>query len=195
MAELPAVVRLTEDGIVVGEGSEVQDMPVDVVMYCTGYEYDFPFLRHDQTDLTLEPWRISPLYQHMVNIEEPSMFFIGTCFILIPFSFFDTQLEYACAVLSGKATLPSREEMLKWEETDYKYRRDILQLPHKKSHYMGPLQLPYFQDLARLGNFKLRVPPVVLKIYDHTREYRITDLLGYHSINYEVVSDEEFVIV
>jgi cation diffusion facilitator CzcD-associated flavoprotein CzcO len=186
--QLSAISSLTENGII----TDGQEHEVDVLIYCTGYQYDFPFLG-PSCGLSSDGLRVRPLYQHMVNIHEPSMFFIGICFIIIPFPFFDTQAEYAASVISGKAKLPSKEEMVEWEKEDYEHRRDVLQMPHKKAHMLGPMQWEYLARLAKLGNFELRVKPWVAKMYDHTREYRVTDLLGYHVINYEVVSDHDFV--
>lgn len=178
--------------------SGLREIPIDAVIYCTGYQFDFAFLDKKSIDLTIDDWRITPLYQHMVHIEEPTLFFIGLCCHVVPFPFFSTQVQYAAAILSGKSKLPTRGDMIKWQEDDFEYRRNKMGLPHKKAHYMdGCLQWTYLDKLAELGNFKLDVPPILQKINlcDHVIASRKADLLGYQYINYELLPEGHFAVV
>lgn len=192
MHQLSPISKFSETGII---GDDWEEIPVDVVIFCTGYEFEFPFLDPNTSGIRTDNWRVSPLYLHMVNIDEPSMFFIGLCLIVFPFPFFDVQIEFAVSTLNKVASLPSRSEMLDWEKSDYERRRDVLMLPNKKCHFLGPMQWDYLHELARMGKFELRVLPVIEKMYQHIREYRNIDLLGYHSVNYKVISKDNFVVV
>jgi NAD(P)-dependent dehydrogenase (short-subunit alcohol dehydrogenase family) len=54
---------------------------VDVVMYCTGYEYDFPFLCLDDVGISVEGGRVGPLYQHVFPpAAAPTLSFVGLPF-------------------------------------------------------------------------------------------------------------------
>lgn len=48
----------------------------DVLLFCTGYNYVFPFL-DSSSGIKVDDNYISPLYKHMINVEHPSMSFVG----------------------------------------------------------------------------------------------------------------------
>jgi len=52
---------------------------VDAVIYCTGYDYAFPFLEHDPlSKIRVEKnSRVRPLYKGTFYIENPSMAFFA----------------------------------------------------------------------------------------------------------------------
>lgn len=64
----------------------------DVIFYCTGYRYSFPFL-HKDCRIEIVENHIAPLYKHMVNIEMPTMCFIGIPFNVCAFQMFDLQVS------------------------------------------------------------------------------------------------------
>jgi dimethylaniline monooxygenase (N-oxide forming) len=63
----------------------------DVILHCTGYRYNFPFL-HDSCGITIEDKRIQPLYKHIIHIEKPTMCFIGIPYYVCAFQMFDVQV-------------------------------------------------------------------------------------------------------
>ncbi|XP_058808107.1 uncharacterized protein LOC131673816 [Phymastichus coffea] len=141
--QVPGVVVVANDSeLVLKDGSRVN---ADTFIYCTGYAYEFPFL-DSSSAITAEDKRVYPLYKHMINVEHPTMAFIGLPSGAITFSIFNVQAQYYLALLQGKAELPSREQMLREAE-----------LPAGKSknlaHFLGPAQWTYFSDLARAGGF------------------------------------------
>lgn len=58
---------------------------VDVIIFCTGYLYSFPFLHHTAETTRNGPrhpiwsdgYRVEGLYEHIVNIERESLMFVG----------------------------------------------------------------------------------------------------------------------
>ncbi|GJN20072.1 hypothetical protein PR202_gb07399 [Eleusine coracana subsp. coracana] len=83
--------RTQEDGSVVfRDGSSVK---ADVIMHCTGYLYDFPFLGDDST-ITVDDNRVDPLYKHVFPAEvAPQLSFIG-----LPWKFeYDDWLAEQCS--------------------------------------------------------------------------------------------------
>lgn len=94
---------------------------IDAVIFCTGYIYEVPFCEKELIETKCEGCYLSPLYLHCVHIEHPqSLFFIGLCWNLIPFVCFDHQVNYALALIDGTAKVPSKQEMLQFEENRIK---------------------------------------------------------------------------
>lgn len=55
------------------DGSSIND--VDVVLFATGYNYSFPFL--PESTVKISNRRVQGLYQHVFNIADPTLAFIG----------------------------------------------------------------------------------------------------------------------
>lgn len=64
----------------------------DSFIYCTGYQWDFPFL-DASTHVTYDHQHVEPLYKHMINAYHPTMMFLGmpTGFV-ITFSVYHIQV-------------------------------------------------------------------------------------------------------
>lgn len=107
-ALLPAIERVDSGGsIVFVDGTAVSD--IDVVLWCTGYLYDFPFLREEATHtrergesntssgnilVQVEAGkRVRPLYQQLFHVEDPTLVFAGLPFRVVPFPLFYYQGE------------------------------------------------------------------------------------------------------
>lgn len=63
----------------------------DVILYCTGYKYNFPFL-HPNCGIIIKDNHVQPLYKHMIHIENPTMCFIGIPYYVCAFQMFDLQV-------------------------------------------------------------------------------------------------------
>lgn len=48
----------------------------DAIILCTGYKYNFPFLT-EECGIKTTNNHVTSLYKHVLNIEHPTMFFIG----------------------------------------------------------------------------------------------------------------------
>nr|XP_045624145.1 flavin-containing monooxygenase FMO GS-OX5-like isoform X2 [Procambarus clarkii] len=105
--QVRGVVSALENGFVFGDGSSAE---ADVIVYCTGYTFSFPFLSKE-CGITVEDNIVKPLYKHLINTKYTSMAFIGIPFLVCPFPLFDFQVQYFMAVMKGVITLLSREEM------------------------------------------------------------------------------------
>ena len=96
-----------ENSIILADGQHLTGL--DTVIYCTGYKYSFPFLKHLEI---LKPTHemVSPLYLHMAHIDYPdSLFFIGMPLRVLLFILFEYQIKYAMALIEGRAEKPTRE--------------------------------------------------------------------------------------
>jgi cation diffusion facilitator CzcD-associated flavoprotein CzcO len=88
------------------DGSEEE---VDLVVYCTGYEIEFPFL---DEEVFAAPDNRMPLYRRVVAPERPGLYFVGFIQPLGPIMpLAEAQAEWIADLLSGRAALPSAGEM------------------------------------------------------------------------------------
>lgn len=53
------------------DGAKIED--VDVIFFATGYDFSFPFL----PDVEIRSRRLQGLYQHVFDIDDPSLGFVG----------------------------------------------------------------------------------------------------------------------
>ena len=84
------------------DGSEEQ---VDLVVYCTGYRIEFPFL--DQRVFAARDNRM-PLYRRVVSVESPGLYFVGFIQPLGPIMpLAEAQAEWVADLLAGEAALPT----------------------------------------------------------------------------------------
>jgi len=88
------------------DGSEEE---IDLVVYCTGYKIEFPFL--DEQVFAARDNRM-PLYKRAVSAENPGLYFIGFVQPLGPvMPIAEAQSEWIADLLKGKAALPPPTEM------------------------------------------------------------------------------------
>ena len=88
------------------DGSEEQ---VDLVVYCTGYRIEFPFL--DQRVFAARDNRM-PLYRRVVSVESPGLYFVGFIQPLGPIMpLAEAQAEWVAELLAGEAALPPAPQM------------------------------------------------------------------------------------
>ncbi|KPP57514.1 flavin-containing monooxygenase FMO GS-OX-like 4-like, partial [Scleropages formosus] len=60
-----------------------------VLLFCTGYKFNYPFLDTNILGLQIQDHWISPLYKFLVPPAFPSLFIVGICKIICPFPHFD----------------------------------------------------------------------------------------------------------
>jgi hypothetical protein len=95
------------------DGSEEE---IDLVVYCTGYKIEFPFL---DEKVFAAPDNRMPLYKRVVSAENPGLYFIGFVQPLGPIMpIAEAQAEWIADLLTSKAALPPTPEMRK-EIADY----------------------------------------------------------------------------
>ncbi|GMP42878.1 hypothetical protein CsSME_00012469 [Camellia sinensis var. sinensis] len=147
------IANVCEDGTVAFEdGFSVH---ADTIFHCTGYKYNFPFLKTNGIVSVIEDKRVGPLYKHVFPPKlAPSLSFIGipqkVTFLLMEF-----QSKWIARVLSGKLLLPSEEEMLADVQQHYLHMEES-QIPKRHTHLLNPFEvnshhsfyLSFFQILA-----------------------------------------------
>ncbi|KAF5274048.1 hypothetical protein FQR65_LT04446 [Abscondita terminalis] len=177
----PEIKNFTENDAVFSDNSKEK---IDVVMYCTGYLYSYPFLS-DECQISVDDNWVQPLYKHIVNVKHPTMFFIGIPFLAPVIPLCDIQVRYCLASLQ-KTILPSENEML-LELNEYASSKG--NIPKRHWHKIGSDKLEeYFQGLSTSANIT-PVPTVISKIYTRARKQR------YLNDCFKITSNESFVQV
>ena len=109
----PNIERLDGDKAEFVDGS-VED--IDVLIYATGYQIEFPFLDRDVFD---PAGNRMPLYERVVPPHLPGLWFIGfiqTVGSSIPL--FEYQAEWVGDLITGACVLPDTGEMEQWIRDD-----------------------------------------------------------------------------
>ncbi|XP_059051569.1 senecionine N-oxygenase isoform X2 [Achroia grisella] len=163
---------------------------IDVVFLCTGYLYNFPFL-HESCGIVVEDNCVEPLYKHLVNINHPSMCFIGVPYYVCAFSMFDLQVRYYVRSMNGTFSLPTREQMVEhWEEE--KKNRAARGYTKRQAHMMGPDQASYYVSLSEESK-ATALPPVFTKIHNDSSDKFIHNLTHYRNDVYRIIDNHNFI--
>ncbi|HEY8810536.1 MAG TPA: NAD(P)-binding domain-containing protein [Solirubrobacterales bacterium] len=124
------------------DGSEEE---IDLIVYCTGYKIEFPFL---DEKVFAAPENRMPLYKRAVSVENPGLYLIGFVQPLGPIMpIAEAQSEWIADLLTSKAALPSVPEMRK-EIADYD-RWLNKRFVASKRHTVEVDFHPYLRDIRR----------------------------------------------
>ena len=115
--DYPTLVALIpiERGAKFEDGSIERNL--DAIIFCTGYAYSFPFLASNDPIVKDEGIRALPLYQYLFHLQYPTLAFIETPEMIVPFPLAECQAAVIARVWSGRLTLPSLHEMQDWRES------------------------------------------------------------------------------
>ncbi|XP_041865103.1 flavin-containing monooxygenase FMO GS-OX4-like isoform X2 [Melanotaenia boesemani] len=165
----------------------------DVLIFCTGYNFNYPYLDGAELGLEIQDQVISPLYRFMMPTAFPSLFFIGICKLICPFPNFNCQIQFALAVLDGSVPLPPRAQM---EDEIRKELQEKLDrgVPHRHLMKIQQEQWDYCQDLAVSARFT-PLPPVIRSLYEEVWRQRGIHVENYRKRNYRLVSDTRWEVV
>ncbi|KAL3043147.1 hypothetical protein OYC64_020961 [Pagothenia borchgrevinki] len=167
--------------------------PADVLLFCTGYVFSFPYLDAAQLKLQIQDQLLAPLYRHMMPPNFPSLFFIGMCKLICPFPNFHCQVQFALAVLDGSVSLPSaalmEQEVL--EELQEKEQRGVQQ---RHLMVLQQQQWDYCSMLADTAQFP-PLPPAVRSLYEEVWRQRREHPKHYRRNNYRLIADDRWELV
>ncbi|KAL0123019.1 hypothetical protein PUN28_007568 [Cardiocondyla obscurior] len=152
---------------------------IDVFLFCTGYKYSFPFL-DKSCGVQVDNNYITPLYQHFINIEHPSMCIIGIPTVVVPFPMFHMQVQFFLALLQNRITLPAKLVMLE---------NSALKSSNKRhAHKLMDRQWDYNDSLAIAGGFN-RLPLFYKVGYNVWSIQRSVNLLRYKDSKFVISED------
>jgi hypothetical protein len=180
--------EIVENGVVFQDGTYEQ---VDTIIYCTGYTYKYPFLS-SECGVHVENNVIKYLFKHMINIEYPTMGFIGVPRNTTGFYLFDLQSRIFKKILEGGVKLPSKEQML--EDTNKEIEGRLASGQRLKDlHALGKTKwaMEYYTSVSRFANVE-HPPPVLLQIYFDGLQRLSEDFLNFRGDKYEIVDREHY---
>ncbi|KAL9652242.1 hypothetical protein ABK040_011902 [Willaertia magna] len=125
----------------------------DIIILCTGYEVDYPFFDEKDKIIQIDENKksIRPLYKVLFHVEYPNLVFLCLPMTVHPFPVVENQARLVMQVLSGKTSLPSKEEMIndnkRKEEQLIKTGIDV------NKFWLREYHLEYCDKLAKLGGF------------------------------------------
>ncbi|KAL9064032.1 MAG: hypothetical protein Q9161_009137 [Pseudevernia consocians] len=142
--------------VVFKDGRQLTD--IHRIILCTGYHMSLPFLLRYHSDntpvqeanstvLVTDGTQIHNLHKDIFYIPDPSLIFIGIPFFTATFTLFEFQAMAIAAVLTGKAKVPTAQEM----------RREYQLRMHQKGtgkmfHSLKDREVEYVNELVEWVN-------------------------------------------
>ncbi|KAK4526897.1 hypothetical protein GAYE_SCF29G4815 [Galdieria yellowstonensis] len=166
LEECPTIEYLDKDGkVYLADKSTLQ---VDVLLLCTGYEYDFPFL-DSSCEVSVQDNVVFPVYRHLIHAKYPTMSFVGLPIRILPFPLFDYQTRYLAAVYRGRCELPSCDKML----AEQQQQISLLESKGCKKyyHFFADKQWEYCRELADLADGPT-LSCAVQQVYEDAAKFR-----------------------
>ncbi|KYN06006.1 PREDICTED: flavin-containing monooxygenase FMO GS-OX-like 3 [Cyphomyrmex costatus] len=168
------------------DGSTVE---VDDFIYCTGYEFTYPFMSA-KVEIRTDNDHVEPIYKHLVHMDYTSLFFMGLPALVIPFPMFHIQAQYILGILEERIKLPSSQQMREEYEIEKKSLLDQgILLRHINK--LKDRQWAYYDQLATVANVA-GFPPVIKKVMDHVFQMRDIDFTTYKNYQYRIIDGENF---
>ena len=190
---VPKTIKVLPDNRIAFESCGVSPQ-VDVIVFCSGYDYSFPFINPEKSnlDLCVGDRRVMPLYRQLWHARHPNLAFIGIPHSVVPFPLFEFQVEAVWNVWNHQQnierTLPPINVRMDEAESD----RTKASRP-QDTHFLGSQQWDYCKELAKLaGNCTPTIEQYIdtnKAIYDHAGAARKSLFPGgpdtYREINYK----------
>lgn len=165
---------------------------VDIIFFCTGYKYSFPFLS-EKCEIRVVENCVQPLYKHFIHTKYPSLCLVGLPYYVCAFSLFDLQVRFFVKTLQGEVLLPSKEEMERDTEREMEMRRER-GLKKKQFHMMGEMQGDYYRQLAEQADLQ-PLPPVFASLHNYSSQRQIDNLVSFRDDVYKLIDSKTFLKV
>lgn len=152
-----------------------QLIDADHLMFCTGYEYSFPYL--DRGIVAVDDNYVSPLYRDLVHPEFDTLSFIGLPYLVVPFPLFEIQAKWFLGHLNGTFELPDVAKM-KAATSEREQHLASEGVVKRHFHRLGLEQQDYFNQLA--ADLKQDpMPAWFIKTWHDVGKAREKDTVGY----------------
>ncbi|KAF8850438.1 hypothetical protein BDZ45DRAFT_731566 [Acephala macrosclerotiorum] len=102
---------------------------IDIIMLCTGYQYEFPFL--PKVEIADDGQRVANLWEHMFWIPDTTLSFVGLPKMSAIFTVVEAQSAYIARVLAGRLRTPYQSTMQ--QKTDEELNNRIAGAVDKKT--------------------------------------------------------------
>lgn len=134
---------------------------IDQVILATGYLRSYPFLseynnhsmpvkKADQSVLITDGSQVHNLHRDMFYINDPTLAFVGVSAFVTTFTLYEFQAIAVACFFSGRALLPTTEEMRE------EYQRKVVERGHGRNfHSLFSQQLKYVDELVEWVNSRV----------------------------------------
>jgi len=165
-----------DDGVSTRNKQEWVAKNVDTLIFCSGYDYDFPFINEKSNlELSFPPGerRVQPLYEQLWHAQYPSVSFIGLPHSVVPFPLFELQANAVVSQLLLQSSSLSSSSLTE-KETEGLIESEVVQLPSlpermeqarldaasggpessgrvQDTHFLGSYQWDYCRKMSRIG--------------------------------------------
>ncbi|KAK7584093.1 hypothetical protein V9T40_005056 [Parthenolecanium corni] len=183
----PGIVRISSNSVMFVDKTVVE---VDSIIFCTGFEFHFPFLDKSCGIEISKNLIVRPLYKRFINILHPTMCFIGLVIKTVVFPLVDLQAKVFMKHLSGQIDLPLIGSMLQSEEEEHGEKMEM-NVPPSMYHFLGENMKSYFKDLASLGQTEM-LSEVHFKIYEKHKQTIAMNSGNTKKQIFKIIDDENF---
>ncbi len=132
-SEVPLLQKVQGNTATFKDGSSAE---VDVIILCTGYKHNFPFMADDLKLTTANRLAANDLYKGVTFVHNPRLFYLGMQDQWYTFNMFDAQAWYVRDAILGKLNAPDKNEMLK-DIADRVTKEDALEDDYACIKYQG----------------------------------------------------------
>eukprot|EP00210_Caulerpa_lentillifera_P007139 g6829.t1 len=137
------------------DGTSLTDL--DVMVFCTGYQYDFPFLKPNDL-VTTKDKRLYPVYKRFIHPKYPtSLFFIDMTAHHLALGIIHFQAQLAARMISGTVKPPVYEEMMAEIERTIEIFASK-EISEEYDEKCALAQLVYTKDLAKCAGKDVKDP-------------------------------------
>lgn len=181
------VKELTEEGVLLLDGEKYA---VDAIIYCTGFYYSYPFLTIE-SGVHVDENCVEPLFKQVININYPTMAFIGLNYHLCIQLVIDLQARFCVKLWTTNRQLPEKKDMLEESKRDLELR---LAKGWKKrhAHRLWDLHDEYNRDLAKFADIP-GIKPVHLKIFFESMGELRRNYLTCRNAKYQIIDNDNYV--
>jgi len=153
---VPKTLAILPDGRVQFDNDCPISPKVDTIIFCTGYDYHFPFI-NEKSNVPLDAScrRVTPLYEQLWHAQYPNIAFVGLPHSILPFPFFEFQLQASERLWRrhGK-DFPSPPQLLEAARKDAESGgegKENGRVP-EDTHYLGSAQWNYCRKMAKYAD-------------------------------------------
>ena len=142
------------------KGGELSVDDVDTIIFCSGYDYSFPFINGEsnlELMATLGERRVRPLYEQLWHAHYPSLTFLGIPHSVVPFPLFELQSAAIASQWTNKSmgrndvNLPSLLERIASADRDADSGGPDTPGRVVDTHILGSYQWNYCRNLATIA--------------------------------------------
>ena len=177
--EKPLLIKVDNDTAYFADGSSKR---IDAIILCTGYLHHFPFMDEElrlKTNNRL--WPLG-LYEGVVFVEQPNLFYLGMQDQWYTFNMFDAQAWYVRDVILGRIVVPEKA-LMETSIQEWSQREGALKSDEQMIRFQGE----YIQSLIEQTDYPTfdieRVNQIFLKWEQHKHD----DILTFRDHSYRSV--------